>query len=102
MPIVRFDGGNDEMAIPVEGLVVIIGIDRILGMFRTMVNVIDDLTATVIFNKWFGWSILIQIKVKLCIDEHIDVLIANSIVKPAVYAISTDITFFIHCNKSHL
>jgi len=54
MPIVRFDGGNDEMAIPVEGLVVIIGIDRILGMFRIMVNVIDDLTATVIFNKWFG------------------------------------------------
>ena len=40
--------------IPVEGLVVIIGIDRILGMFRTAVNVTGDLTATVIFNTWYG------------------------------------------------
>ncbi|MGR3810327.1 dicarboxylate/amino acid:cation symporter [Jiulongibacter sp. NS-SX5] len=40
--------------IPVEGLVVIIGIDRILGMFRTAVNVTGDLTATAIFNQWFG------------------------------------------------
>ena len=43
--------------IPVEGLIVIIGIDRILGMFRTAVNVTGDLTATAIFNKWFGESI---------------------------------------------
>lgn len=40
--------------IPVEGLVVIIGIDRILGMFRTAVNVTGDLTACVIFNKYYG------------------------------------------------
>lgn len=40
--------------IPSEGLIVIIGIDRILGMFRTAVNVAGDLTATVIFNKWYG------------------------------------------------
>ncbi len=40
--------------IPMEGLLVIIGIDRILGMFRTTVNVTGDLTASVIFNKWFG------------------------------------------------
>ncbi len=40
--------------IPVEGIIVIIGIDRILGMFRTAVNVTGDLTATVIFNKWFA------------------------------------------------
>lgn len=44
--------------IPVEGLVVIIGIDRILGMFRTAVNVTGDLTATVIFNKWFGETMI--------------------------------------------
>lgn len=44
--------------IPVEGLLVIIGIDRILGMFRTAVNVTGDLTATVIFNKWFGGNVL--------------------------------------------
>lgn len=40
--------------IPVDGLIVIIGIDRILGMLRTAVNVTGDLTATVIFNKFYG------------------------------------------------
>lgn len=44
----------ESSGIPVEGLVVIIGIDRILGMIRTTANVTGDLTATVIFNKWFG------------------------------------------------
>lgn len=40
--------------IPVDGLIVIIGIDRILGMFRTAVNVTGDLSASVIFNKLYG------------------------------------------------
>ncbi len=40
--------------IPIDGLVVIIGIDRILGMFRTAVNVTGDLTACVLFNKFYG------------------------------------------------
>ncbi len=40
--------------IPVDGLIVIVGIDRILGMFRTAVNVTGDLTACVVFNKWYG------------------------------------------------
>ncbi len=40
--------------IPTDGLIVIVGIDRILGMFRTAVNVTGDLTACVLFNKWFG------------------------------------------------
>lgn len=40
--------------IPIDGLIVIIGIDRILGMFRTAVNVTGDLTACLIFNKIFG------------------------------------------------
>jgi Na+/H+-dicarboxylate symporter len=40
--------------IPADGLLIIIGIDRILGMFRTAVNVTGDLTATAIFNRWFG------------------------------------------------
>jgi Na+/H+-dicarboxylate symporter len=42
--------------VPTGGLVVIIGIDRILGMFRTAVNVTGDLTACVLFQKWFGAS----------------------------------------------
>lgn len=40
--------------IPTGGLIVIIGIDRILGMFRTAVNVTGDLTACVLFQKWYG------------------------------------------------
>ena len=42
--------------IPTDGLIIIIGIDRILGMFRTAVNVTGDLTASVIFNKFYGTS----------------------------------------------
>ena len=40
--------------IPIDGLIVIIGINRILGMFRTVVNVTGDLTACLIFDKFFG------------------------------------------------
>jgi Na+/H+-dicarboxylate symporter len=40
--------------IPIEGLIIIIGIDRILGMFRTAVNVTGDLTACIVFNKFYG------------------------------------------------
>lgn len=40
--------------IPIDGLIVIIGIDRILGMFRTSVNVTGDLTACLIFDKFYG------------------------------------------------
>lgn len=40
--------------IPVDGLIIIIGIDRILGMFRTAVNVTGDLTACLIFNEFYG------------------------------------------------
>lgn len=40
--------------IPIDGLIIIIGIDRILGMFRTAVNVTGDLTACLIFNKYYG------------------------------------------------
>ncbi len=40
--------------IPADGLIVIIGIDRILGMFRTVVNVTGDLTACLVFNRFNG------------------------------------------------
>lgn len=40
--------------IPTDGLIVIIGIDRILGMFRTAVNITGDLAACLIFNKFHG------------------------------------------------
>ncbi len=38
--------------LPTDGIIIIIGIDRILGMFRTVVNVTGDLVACVVFNKW--------------------------------------------------
>jgi len=38
--------------IPTEGIVIIIGVERILGMFRTAINVTGDLTACVVFDKW--------------------------------------------------
>lgn len=40
--------------IPAEGLVIIIGVDRILGMFRTAINVTGDLTACVVFDRWLA------------------------------------------------
>lgn len=40
--------------IPIDGLIIIIGMDRILGMFRTAVNVTGDLTACIIFDKFYG------------------------------------------------
>jgi Na+/H+-dicarboxylate symporter len=38
--------------IPTEGIVTIMGMERILGMFRSAVNVTGDLTACVVFDKW--------------------------------------------------
>jgi Na+/H+-dicarboxylate symporter len=40
--------------IPIDGLIIIIGIDRILGMFRCAVNVSGDLTACLVFNRFYG------------------------------------------------
>ena len=40
--------------IPIDGLIIIIGIDRILGMFRCAVNVTGDLTACIVFDKYYG------------------------------------------------
>lgn len=37
--------------IPTEGIIIIIGVERVLGMFRTAINVTGDLTACVIFNR---------------------------------------------------
>jgi Na+/H+-dicarboxylate symporter len=40
-----------SVGVPLEGLALIIGVDRILEMFRTSVNVTGDLTASVVMNK---------------------------------------------------
>lgn len=40
------------IGIPAEGTVMLIGVERIMGMFRTAINVTGDLTACVIFNRF--------------------------------------------------
>lgn len=42
------------VGIPVEGLAFIAGIDRLLDMARTVVNVIGNALATVVMSKWEG------------------------------------------------
>lgn len=40
-----------SVGIPVTGIALIIGVDRLLGMLRTAVNVTGDLTACMVFNR---------------------------------------------------
>lgn len=39
--------------IPADGIAIIIGVDRLLGMLRTSVNVMGDMVACMIFNRPF-------------------------------------------------
>lgn len=44
-----------QLGVPAEGIALIIGVDRILDMCRTTVNVTGDLTACMVMDKWlFG------------------------------------------------
>lgn len=43
-----------SVGIPVEGLAFIAGIDRILDMARTAVNVVGNSLAAIIMSKWEG------------------------------------------------
>ena len=40
------------LGVPAEGLALIIGVDRILDMCRTTINVTGDLTATAVMDSW--------------------------------------------------
>ncbi|MFP4314134.1 MAG: dicarboxylate/amino acid:cation symporter [Alphaproteobacteria bacterium] len=40
------------LGVPAEGIALIIGVDRLLDMCRTTVNVTGDLTATAIMDRW--------------------------------------------------
>jgi|TARA_R110002074_G_scaffold401395_1_gene599428 Na+/H+-dicarboxylate symporter len=52
-----------SVGIPAEGIIIIIGVERLLGMFRTAVNVTGDLTACMVFNRFYGkTSILVNDK----------------------------------------
>lgn len=41
-----------SVGIPVEGIALIVGVDRILDMSRTAINVCGDLTASVVISRW--------------------------------------------------
>jgi Na+/H+-dicarboxylate symporter len=43
-----------SVGVPADGVLMIIGIERVLGMFRSTVNVTGDLTAAVFFERYFG------------------------------------------------
>jgi proton glutamate symport protein len=61
------------VGLPVEGLAFIAGIDRILDMARTVVNVIGNSLATIVISKWEGEfsdnRILSQTKTELAEDK---------------------------------
>jgi len=42
------------IGVPVEGIALILGVDRILDMCRTAVNVTGDLTACTVMNRWLS------------------------------------------------
>ena len=42
------------VGIPLEGLAFIAGVDRLLDMGRTVVNVLGNATATIVISKWEG------------------------------------------------
>jgi Na+/H+-dicarboxylate symporter len=43
-----------SVGIPASGIALIIGVDRILDMSRTAINVTGDLTACLVMDKWVG------------------------------------------------
>ena len=45
------------VGVPTSGIALILGVDRILDMCRTTVNVTGDLTACVIMDRWIGKEI---------------------------------------------
>ena len=44
------------IGVPPSGIALIIGVDRILDMSRTTINVTGDLTACTIMNRWLKAS----------------------------------------------
>lgn len=45
-----------SVGIPASGIALILGVDRILDMSRTAINVTGDLTASVVMDRWVGGS----------------------------------------------
>lgn len=44
------------IGVPAQGLALILGVDRLLDMCRTTINVTGDLTASAVMSRWMGGS----------------------------------------------
>ena len=44
----------ETVGIPASGIALILGVDRILDMCRTTINVTGDLVAAMVMNRWVG------------------------------------------------
>ena len=44
----------DAVGVPLSGLAILLGIDRIPDMFRTTVNALGQITTAVLMNRWVG------------------------------------------------
>jgi Na+/H+-dicarboxylate symporter len=44
----------ETVGVPGTGIALILGVDRILDMSRTSINVCGDLVATVLMDRWVG------------------------------------------------
>jgi Na+/H+-dicarboxylate symporter len=52
--IVILAGILASIGIPAEGVAILLGVDRLLDMCRTAVNVSGDLTTSVVMQRWIG------------------------------------------------
>ena len=48
----------NSIGVPPEGIGIILGVDRLLDMMRTTVNVTGDLTATTVMQRWMHGKIV--------------------------------------------
>jgi Na+/H+-dicarboxylate symporter len=48
------------IGVPAEGIALILGVDRLLDMTRTAVNVSGDLTACIVMDRWVGGRELVD------------------------------------------
>lgn len=55
--VVILSGILQGIGIPPDGIFLIIGVDRILDMSRTSINVTGDLTACIVMNKYLGGEV---------------------------------------------
>jgi Na+/H+-dicarboxylate symporter len=59
----------DSVGIPTAGIALILGVDRILDMSRTAINVCGDLTACVLMNRWVDDDGIVRVVATASVKE---------------------------------